>query len=249
MPKKTRITVATTTATRPIIAPKRGPSPSTSRNPREPEHVRGIEVPLQQARQLIERRDHHLRPGELGGRVRARHRHRRCSGRPAGLDAGRRVLHHQRLAGLHAQPPRRGQVALGVRLAARHVLGVDHHGGRLDAHGAQPRRRERARGRGHHRDAVLPERPERLGRAGDGAQAAHVLRLPSLDRLRLGDGVEVRPERSHHLDRSHAVHRGPELILLDAVLRRPVEPHPLGRIAGLDEHAVEVEQDGREPAH
>ena len=28
MPKKTRITVATTTATRPIIAPKRGPSPS-----------------------------------------------------------------------------------------------------------------------------------------------------------------------------------------------------------------------------
>jgi hypothetical protein len=28
MPKKTRITVATTTATKPIIAPKRGPSPS-----------------------------------------------------------------------------------------------------------------------------------------------------------------------------------------------------------------------------
>src|SRR5687768_10009842 len=34
MPKNTRITVATTTATSPIIAPKRGPSPSTSRNPR-----------------------------------------------------------------------------------------------------------------------------------------------------------------------------------------------------------------------
>src|SRR5262245_23610256 len=34
MPKNTRITVATTTATSPIIAPKRGPSPSTAGNPR-----------------------------------------------------------------------------------------------------------------------------------------------------------------------------------------------------------------------
>src|ERR671922_21700 len=33
MPKNTRMTVATTTATRPIITPKRGPSPSTSVNP------------------------------------------------------------------------------------------------------------------------------------------------------------------------------------------------------------------------
>src|SRR6185503_1890672 len=34
MPKNTRITVATTTATSPIMAPKRGPSPSIPRNPR-----------------------------------------------------------------------------------------------------------------------------------------------------------------------------------------------------------------------
>src|SRR5215207_4785316 len=72
---------------------------------------------------------------------------------------------------------------------------------------------------------------------------------PALDALRLGDRVEIRPQRTHDLDGSHAVHCGPKRSLLDAVPRRPVEPHPLRRLARLDEHAVEVEEDGRDPAH
>jgi hypothetical protein len=50
MPKKTRITVATTTATRPIIAPKRGPSPSMLR---ASWHVGAGTAPSMEARTLM----------------------------------------------------------------------------------------------------------------------------------------------------------------------------------------------------
>ena len=42
MPKKTRITVATTTATSPIIAPKRGPSPSMLAESSQVNAYRGV---------------------------------------------------------------------------------------------------------------------------------------------------------------------------------------------------------------
>ncbi|ANS77721.1 hypothetical protein SGUI_0325 [Serinicoccus hydrothermalis] len=176
-----------------------------------------------------------------------RHPRSRRRGGPGGG-----VLDGDRCARLHAQPPRRLEVCLGVRLAAAHLVTGDDG---VEGPGRQARH-EHVRELGpRHRDqraryASLADRAEELDRPGTpgdvrpgarhdtGEQAAHHLLRLAPDRR----AVEDHPGRG-------------EQVLTDQVVRVRVRPGAAGLLheevllgdpggLGVHDRAVHVPQDG-----
>jgi hypothetical protein len=127
--------------------------------------------------------------GEVLGGVRGEQPDHVHAGRPARLDARRRVLEHDAVAGFGAELARGQQVALGVGLAAAETLGRHEHRRHRQPGGAQAGGGQRHRARGDHGEAAGVHRGQEVGRPGQRDDAVGVARLAQVDGPRLGGGV------------------------------------------------------------
>ena len=100
---------------------------------------------------------------------------------------------------------------------------------------------------GHDRPPCRIEPREQLGRTGDRDEAVDVGLLTCIEERRLGRGIEVRGDLGDRVGAAAAVTDGEDRLQLEAVALREHAPVARDDDPGVDERAVEVEEDGGGP--
>lgn len=162
----------------------------------------------------------------------------------AGADAGGRILDDDAVAGSEAQCCRALEIRFGVGLAVGDVAGRDHGVRDRKADGAQASGGQVARAGGYDRPAVGRNTSQQIGGPSNGAHPFQVGDFTLFHGRGFGVGVELGRDFTDGLDGRTAVGDGDNPGGIEMVLARPDSPLALDGGAGVNENAVEVEENG-----
>ena len=124
------------------------------------------------------------------------------------------------------------------------VIGGDHHFGNRDSEKMQTLGREKTRARCNHAPVSVGDGSHKLKRARHGGHAVVIVGLTALQLSYFGLSIQMRSNGTNHLDGSHAVGDRHHFVAVNSLLAGPDAPLPLNRAGGIDENAVEIEENG-----
>jgi hypothetical protein len=176
--------------------------------------------------------------------TRRQHRDHRHARGPSRLDTRRSVLEHDGLRGIDAEETSGAQIAGRVRLAVLDLLSRDEHVRNADSGRLQTSDGESPRPGGDDREAMLRDGLDELPRSRQRRQRRGRCDLLAIDPCSLRLGIEMRRHEPDEVDRPAAVAESEEPLGVEAVALRKCPPAALDLGAGVDEHAVEVGNDG-----
>lgn len=182
----------------------------------------------------------------------ADHRH---SGRPRRCDSRRRILEDEHFGRVHPQLARRVQIDVGMRLAARDVLGGAEQSVPEMVGEAEPLERPSQPARRAGRSHGLANRRKGIEECLDPGDGRHLFQ-PALELL-AGPRLEVRRQipADLRLDPCAGVRPVQPDIALDRLLRRRrmaqtgqrLRENGVGQYLAVDDNPVEIEDQRREP--
>ncbi len=169
-----------------------------------------------------------------------------CAASAAAMPAGR-ILEHQAVARIDAEPLCAKPEAVGGRLATGNVFRRNDDRGDRNAGSLHACKRQRTWRRGDDGPAFARQRLEKRHGAGDRDNAIQIGGLGLQQQVGLVRRVDAwKGKVGDGLDRPHAVDRRQEGRNVETVPACPIAPHPLRRGDGIDQGAVHVEKEGGE---
>lgn len=190
-----------------------------------------------------ERRHDHGRASQLGGGDRAGDADRAHASGASSFESSWCILDHDAISRRNAQSRRRGEIALGVRLAARDVVARDEYLWKWQANMSEPQSRDWSCAGCHHGPRVRRERGHQGVRAGHGAQPSRCRGLHRDERRHFHVDVEMGRNRAYGVLNPTALRPSQDMAGVEAASDRPVGADPTNAFSRIDEHTIEVEEE------
>lgn len=190
-----------------------------------------------------ERWKHHMRLMELRGRKGRRDAENRGAGCTSGRDPGWRILNDDALAGGSAEAFRGKKVCVGSWLSALNILGADENGGSSEADRGKPEFCQSPTSRCHDGSAFGGNRVKQWVGSGQYRESLGIRGLNRLEPTDFGFRVELWSDVADGLNGSTPVGATNEVGNVEPMPREPTIPCPLDNLLGIDEDAIEIEQD------
>ncbi len=184
-----------------------------------------------------------MRVMELRRRKGGRHRQNSGSRCTSGRDPCRRVLDDDALGWREAQPLRGEKVAIGGWLSPLHILGGDENGRRKETHRAKPERREETASRRHDGSAFRRNRLKECRGTRQYGESPGVRHFGRFEPADFGFCIEMGSNVAHGLEAASSVRTTNEIGNVEFVPRGPSIPRSHDDRLGIDENAVQIEQD------